>query len=57
MKKLFVFLFTLVAIPLALAAQTPISGTISNNTTLTAANSPYEVTGHLTVNAGVTLTV
>ncbi|MBN2699445.1 MAG: dockerin type I repeat-containing protein [Bacteroidales bacterium] len=57
MKRISVFLFILVVIPFTLVAQTNISGTISNNTTLTVANSPYIVTDHLNVNAGVTLTV
>ncbi len=57
MKKQILFLFTLVLIPFAIAAQTNISGTISNNMTLTAANSPYIVTGHINVNADVTLTI
>jgi len=39
------------------AAATNVSGTISTNTTWTAANSPYVMTGNVTVNAGVTLTI
>lgn len=57
MKRIFTFLFILVVLPFSLVAQTNISGTISNNTTLTALNSPYIVTDHLNVNAGVTLNV
>src|SRR6056297_767135 len=57
MKRIVTFLFILVVLPFSLVAQTNISGTISNNTTLTAVNSPYIVTDHLNVNAGVTLTV
>ncbi|MCT4623353.1 MAG: hypothetical protein N4A46_06990, partial [Schleiferiaceae bacterium] len=36
---------------------TDLSGTISANTTLTLVNSPYNITGHVTVNSGVTLTI
>ena len=39
------------------AAATNVSGTIASNTTWTAANSPYVMTGNVTVNAGVTLTI
>jgi hypothetical protein len=38
-------------------AATDVSGTLSANTTWTAADSPVRVTGHLTVAEGVTLTV
>ncbi len=57
MKKHFIFLISLFLISGAIDAQTNISGTIVNNTTLTAANSPYIVTGNVNVNAGVTLTI
>ncbi len=40
-----------------LHAATPVSGAIAANTTWTAAASPYYVTGSVTVNGGVTLTV
>ena len=40
-----------------LVAQTNINGTISSDSTLSLAGSPYIVTGNLTVNNGVTLTV
>lgn len=38
-------------------ASTPVSGTINQDTTWTIANSPYLLTGFVTVNSGVTLTV
>jgi len=57
MKKYLLFLFSFLIAPLVVAAQTDISGNIVNNTTLTAANSPYIVTGNLNVDAGATLTV
>jgi parallel beta-helix repeat protein len=40
-----------------LFGQTNVSGVISANTTWTKANSPYNVTGNLLVNSGVTLTI
>src|SRR5579872_5695452 len=42
---------------LSAAADTNVSGTIASNTTWALANSPYVVTGTVTVNAGVTLTI
>jgi RHS repeat-associated protein len=48
-------LFALAEPPVA--GATNVSGTISTNTTWTAANSPYVMTGNVTVNAGVTLTI
>ena len=52
-----------VMLPLALLALSTtvtaasVSGTITENTTWTAASSPYIITGHITVNSGVTLTI
>ncbi len=40
-----------------LQAQTNVSGVISTNTNWTKAGSPYNITGNLLVNSGVTLTV
>jgi hypothetical protein len=50
-----VALFALANPPVA--AATNVSGTISTNTTWTLANSPYVMTGNVTVAAGVTLTI
>jgi hypothetical protein len=36
---------------------TSVSGAITSNTTWTKANSPYDITGNVTVNSGVTLTI
>ncbi len=38
-------------------ASTPLSGTITQDTTWTQANSPYTLTGSVTVNPGITLTL
>jgi len=58
MKKLFTFFvaYILWSMQTALAAIS-VSGTIAANTTWTAANSPYTVTGSITVQTGVTLTI
>lgn len=51
----FVSILTLFSIPAF--ADTPVSGVLSGNTTWTWANSPYIVTGTVTVPNGVTLTI
>lgn len=52
-------LVVVVALPSAAwsVGLTNVSGTISSNTTWTLANSPYVMTGNVTVAAGVTLTI
>ncbi|SMO72960.1 Por secretion system C-terminal sorting domain-containing protein [Saccharicrinis carchari] len=55
-------IFTLALILMAFFCVKPIQaadfgGTVSANTTLTQANSPYNITSNVTVNAGVTLTI
>lgn len=56
MKILYTFLCTLMFIGQAIG-QTDVSGTITTNTTWTAAGSPYHVTSGVTVNTGITLTI
>jgi hypothetical protein len=55
MKKFFAF-FVCMAI-YGIAMSTDVNGTISANTTWNLAGSPYIVTGDITVNNGITLTV
>ena len=56
MKKNFTLIILLFISGIAFS-QTNVSGTISANTTWNIAGSPYIVTGDITVNNGVTLTV
>ncbi len=56
MNRIFTILLILIG-SCGIFAQTNISGTISVDDTLDAAGSPYTVTGHLTVNPGITLTI
>lgn len=44
-------------LPLTASAATPITGTLSTNTTWTKADSPYIVTGTLTIPFGIALTI
>ncbi len=53
----YVFALLLFFFSFSLFAQTSLSGTISTNTTWGLVNSPYEVTGDVTVQSGVTLTI
>jgi hypothetical protein len=55
MKKLILVLFLLMGI--CLNAQTNVTGVISLNTTWEASKSPYNVTGNITVNSGINLTI
>ncbi len=59
MKKIFfgIILFQISTISFNSIAQTPVNGSITSNTTWDLVNSPYEVTGNVTVEAGVTLTL
>lgn len=59
MKRLFYFLSILIIgfTINVLKAQTNVSGIISANTTWSASGNPYNVTGNVMVNTGVTLTI
>ncbi|MCD4732593.1 MAG: right-handed parallel beta-helix repeat-containing protein [Bacteroidales bacterium] len=56
MKKLF-SLFISMAMCTIVFSQTPVSGNIIINTTWDLPGSPYQVTGDVTVDAGITLTI
>jgi len=63
MKKL-VWLFLIVTVLVSsmllianVQASTPVGGIITSDTTWTDTNSPYTLTGSVTVNPGVTLTI
>jgi parallel beta-helix repeat protein len=57
MKKHLLLLITAVFLSFSAIAQTDVSGTLANNATWTPSGSPYTVTGNITVNDGVTLTI
>ncbi len=61
MKKLFLFFFfllsTIILLPSPALADTTITSNITSNTTWTTASSTYILSGTITVNAGVTLTI
>jgi len=50
-------ILSLVFLPLFALGQTNVSGILTTNTTWTLTNSPYVLTGDVTVNPGVTLTI
>ena len=57
MEKLFAFFAALMIWSMQTALATDVSGTISTNTTWTAAGSPYIVTSSITIQTGVALTI
>jgi len=57
MKKLLLLGLCSLIVALNLVNATSVSGTITTNTTWDLANSPYVVTGSITVNSGVTLKI
>jgi len=57
MKKVIFLLVLTFFIGLSNVSATDVSGSITANTIWTLANSPYVVTGNVTVNSGITLTV
>lgn len=57
MKKIISLFVLLLIVGLSNIYATDVSGSITANTTWTAANSPYVITGNVSVNSGITLTV
>ena len=57
MKKIIILLVLTFIFGMANVKATDVSGSIATNTTWTLANSPYVVTGNVSVNTGITLTV
>lgn len=57
MKKVFTFVLMSILLTFNAVNATDVSGTLISNTTWTAAQSPYIVTGNITVNSGVTLKI
>jgi hypothetical protein len=56
MKKIFSLLVSIFSVTI-LFSQTNLPSVISKDTILTRANSPYLITGNMTINSGVTLTI
>src|SRR5665647_453516 len=57
MKKLLLLCLISFMVAFNILNATNVSGSITGNTSWTLANSPYVVTGSVTVNSGVTLTI
>ena len=57
LHSMFINLAISVGIATSAMAVTDVSGTISTDTTWTAANSPYHITGTVTVQSGVKLSI